>query len=81
MDKKRNHLGTTNNELLPHLTDFVCQAKTLPTPPLLNNRQHKTGWNSIELYIIQTGITCKKISFYMHDSDCRWLIVKNAKKF
>ena len=35
----------------------------------------------MKLYIIQTGITYKKISFYMHDSDCRGLIVKNAKIF
>ena len=62
------------------LNRFGCQAKTLLTP-FLNNRQYKTGWNSMKLYIIQTGITYKKVSFYMHDSDCRWLIVKNAKKF
>ena len=31
--------------------------------------------------IIRTGITCKKISCYMCDSVCRWLIVKNAKIF
>ena len=30
---------------------------------------------------IRTGITCKKISCYMHDSACRWLIVKNVKIF
>ena len=26
-----------------------------------------------------TGMTCKKISCYMRDSACRWLIVENAK--
>ena len=31
--------------------------------------------------IIRTGITCKKIPFYMHDSACRWLMVENAKIF
>ena len=31
--------------------------------------------------IIGTGITCKKISCHMRDSDCRWLIVENAKMF
>ena len=31
--------------------------------------------------IIRTGITCKKISSYMRDSTCRWLIVENAKIF
>ena len=31
--------------------------------------------------IIQTGITCKKIPFYMRDSTCRWRIVKSTKKF
>ena len=31
--------------------------------------------------IIPTGITCKKISCYMHNSKCRWLIVENAKIF
>ena len=31
--------------------------------------------------IMKTGITCKKISCYMRDSACRWLIVKNAKIF
>ena len=35
----------------------------------------------MKLYIIKTGITYKKISFHMHDSDCRGLIVKNAKIF
>ena len=29
--------------------------------------------------IIGTGITCKKISCYLHDSVCRWLVPKNAK--
>ena len=31
--------------------------------------------------IIRTGITCKKIPFYMRDSACRWFIVKKAKIF
>ena len=31
--------------------------------------------------MIQTWITCKKISFYMRDSACRWRIVKNVKIF
>ena len=31
--------------------------------------------------IIQTEITCKKISCSMHDSVCRWIIVENAKIF
>ena len=31
--------------------------------------------------IIRTGITCKKITCYMRDSACRWLIVENAKIF
>ena len=31
--------------------------------------------------IIRTGIKCKKIPFYMRDSACRWLIVKNIKIF
>ena len=31
--------------------------------------------------VIPVGKTCKKIPCYMHDSTCRWLIVKNAKKF
>ena len=31
--------------------------------------------------IIPKGITCKKISFYMHDLACMWLIVENAKIF
>ena len=26
--------------------------------------------------IIRTGITCKKINCYMHDSACRWFIIK-----
>ena len=29
--------------------------------------------------IIRTGITCKKIPCYMHDSACRWFIIENAK--
>ena len=29
--------------------------------------------------IIRTGITCKKISCDMPNSDCRWLIVQNVK--
>ena len=29
---------------------------------------------TMELYIIRTGITCKKIPCYMHDSACRWFI-------
>ena len=31
--------------------------------------------------IIGTGITCKKISCYMHDSACRKLILKSDKIF
>ena len=31
--------------------------------------------------IIRTGITCKKIPCYKHDSGCRWFIVENAKIF
>ena len=31
--------------------------------------------------IIQTGIACKKISRYMRNSACRWLIVENAEIF
>ena len=31
--------------------------------------------------IIQTGITCKKIPYYMRDLACRWCIVKKAKIF
>ena len=31
--------------------------------------------------IIRTGITCKKIPCYMHDSACRLFIVKKAKIF
>ena len=29
--------------------------------------------------ILQTGITCKKIPCYMHNSACRWFIVKKPK--
>ena len=32
-------------------------------------------WN----YTILTTITCKKIPYYMHDSDWRWCIAENAK--
>ena len=39
----------------------------------LNVSNHET--------IIQKGITCKKIPYYMRDSACRWFIVKKAKKF
>ena len=31
--------------------------------------------------ITRTGITSKKIPCYMHDSACRWFIVKKAKIF
>ena len=31
--------------------------------------------------LIQTEITCKKIPCYMHDSACRWFIVKKTKIF
>ena len=31
--------------------------------------------------IIKAGIACKKISCYMHDWACRWLIVENGKIF
>ena len=31
--------------------------------------------------IIRTGITCKKIPWYMRDSASRWFIVKKAKVF
>ena len=31
--------------------------------------------------IRQTGVICNKISCYMRDSACRWLIVENAKIF
>ena len=40
---------------------------------IIGNYKHGT--------IIRTGIPCKKISCYMHDSACRWLIVENAKIF
>ena len=40
------------------------------------------SWNfMIHGTIIWTGITCKKISCYMHDSACRWCIVKKARIF
>ena len=31
--------------------------------------------------IIRTGVTCKKIPFYMRDSANRWIIVENTKIF
>ena len=31
--------------------------------------------------IMQKGITYKKIPCYMHNSACKWLIIKNAKIF
>ena len=31
--------------------------------------------------ITRTGITCKKIPYYMPDSACRWIMVKKAKIF
>ena len=31
--------------------------------------------------ITRTGITCKKIPCYMHDSACSWLIIEDAKMF
>ena len=31
--------------------------------------------------IIRTGIAWKKIPCYMHDSACRWFVVKKAKMF
>ena len=31
--------------------------------------------------IIQTEITCKKVSCYMRESACRWFIVKKSKIF
>ena len=52
-----------------------------------------TVWNTIRIIIttmtllnvylyhgtiIRTGITCNKISCYMHDSACTWLIVENG---
>ena len=40
---------------------------------LLTVSQHRT--------LMQTGITCKKIPYYMRDSACRWLIVENPKIF
>ena len=30
---------------------------------------------------MRTGIICKKISCYMHDSACRWLIIENTSIF
>ena len=38
-----------------------------------NTYNHKT--------IIRTGIACNKISCYMRDSACKWIIVENAKVF
>ena len=40
----------------------------------------KTAWLEHGT-IIQTEITCNKISWYMRDSTCRWLIVGNSKIF
>ena len=31
--------------------------------------------------LIRAGITCKKISCYMRDSACKWLILENAQIF
>ena len=63
------------------LNRFCLLSKNPPQPPVLNNRKYQTGWNNMKLYIIQAGITNKKISFYMHNSDCGGLMVKNAKIF
>ena len=35
----------------------------------------------MKLYITQTGITTKKISLYIHESDYGGLIAKNGKIF
>ena len=80
MDKKNKSLRDHQQITSVTLNTFCLSSKSPPHSPVLNKRQHKTGWNSMELYVIQTGITCKKTIFYMYDSDCRWLIVKNAKK-
>ena len=49
-----------------------CVLQLMMTYPLnVITSSHET--------IIQTGITCNKISCYMHDSAYRWLIVGNAK--
>ena len=80
MDKKKS-LRDHQQIISVTLNRFCLSSKNPPHHPVLNNKQCKTGWNSMELCIIQTGITCKKISFYMDDSDCSWLIIKNTKKF
>ena len=45
----------------------------LPIHQMTGTSNHRT--------IIRTGITCKKIPYYMRDSACRWFIVKKAKIF
>ena len=52
-------------------------AQLVPLP-------YSQGWSthySEHGSIIRTGITIKKIRCYMHESACRWFIVKKAKYF
>ena len=46
-----------------------------------NEIRKNIGLSSKHGTIIQTGITCKKISFYIRDSASRWFIVKKGKIF
>ena len=43
--------------------------------------KQKQTFSHVHGTIIRKGITCKKISYYMHDSACRRLIAENAKMF
>ena len=40
-----------------------------------------TNFTSHHGTIIESGITCKKICCYVHDSACRWLMVESTKIF
>ena len=60
--------------------DFRCY---LSKSALTTNTHVKlSSWVNLTYgTIMRTGITCKKIPFYMGDSACRWFIVKKAKIF
>ena len=60
--------------ILKNLHKFLCSSYLLSVEKIqIHNIHHGT--------IMRTGIACKKITCYMRDLACRWLILKNFETF
>ena len=79
MDLMRDQFMVQTGVRTNDLDMLICGWKVfLP----MHSAMNKVNYARLALgTIIWTGITCKKIPCYMHDSACRWFIVKKAKIF